>query len=69
MKAAADALTPEKTMLNDLKTPNRFHDAPLDRPWVERIEHANLERPGAQSHPRAAGSGRPAESVKAWRER
>ena len=56
-------------MLNDLKTPNRFHDAPLDRPWVERIEHANLERPGAQSHPRAAGSGRPAESVKAWRER
>jgi len=27
-----------------------------DKPQVDRVEHANLERPGAQAHPRA-GSG------------
>ena len=34
---------------------NRFSDAPRDRPHREGCEHANLERPGAQAHPQAAG--------------
>ena len=33
----------------------RTIDAPRDKPRVERGEHANLERPGAQFHPVARG--------------
>ncbi|CAA9435489.1 MAG: hypothetical protein AVDCRST_MAG51-2899 [uncultured Ramlibacter sp.] len=40
-------------MLTESKTPNRFSDAPRDKPQGDRVEHANLERPGAQAHPRA----------------
>lgn len=40
--------------MQDQKTSNRFADAPRDRPHREGCEHANLERPGAQAHPRAA---------------
>lgn len=40
-------------MALESKSPNRFADAPRDKPQVERVEHANLERPGAQAHPRA----------------
>ncbi len=43
---------------------NRFSDAPRDRPHREGWEHANLERPGAQAHPRARGWNRP---EPAWR--
>jgi len=32
----------------------RFNDMPRDKPIDERTEHANLERPGAQAHPKAA---------------
>ncbi|WP_298932453.1 hypothetical protein [uncultured Ramlibacter sp.] len=35
--------------------PDRPSEAPRDKPQVDRGEHANLERPGAQFHPRAAG--------------
>ena len=36
--------------------PTRHHDdTPRDKPQAERVEHANLERPGAQAHPQAAG--------------
>lgn len=31
-----------------------------DKPQVERIEHANLERPGARLHPRAMTAPPPA---------
>ena len=41
------------------KTSNRFSDLPRDRPHREGCEHANLERPGARAHPRAAGWNRP----------
>lgn len=41
-------------MNREQKTPNRFSDVPRDRPHREGCEHANLERPGAQAHPRAA---------------
>ena len=42
-------------MHTEPKMPNRFADAPRDKPQGERVEHANLERPGAQAHPRARG--------------
>ena len=41
-------------MAKELKTTNRFADTPRDKPMSERTEHANLERPGAQAHPKAA---------------
>ena len=40
-------------MLTESKSPNKFIDAPRDKPQGDRVEHANLERPGAQAHPRA----------------
>ena len=40
-------------MLTETKSPNKFNDAPRDKPQGERVEHANLERPGAAAHPRA----------------
>ena len=43
-------------MTTEPKTPNRFADTPRDKPVSERTEHANLERPGAQAHPKAARS-------------
>lgn len=47
---------------------NRFSDSPRDRPHREGCEHANLERPGAQAHPRASGWHRSvAGSAKSWR--
>src|SRR5438067_8080319 len=45
-------------MLKEPKTPNRYHDTPRDKPQAERVEHANLERPGAQAHPKFAGFSR-----------
>lgn len=44
-------------MSKESKSPNRFADAPRDKPQVDRVEHANLDRPGAQAHPRAARTG------------
>jgi hypothetical protein len=43
-------------MLTESKSPNKFADAPRDKPQGDRVEHANLERPGAQAHPRARGT-------------
>jgi hypothetical protein len=40
-------------MLTEAKTPNKIADAPRDKPQGDRVEHANLERPGAAAHPRA----------------
>lgn len=45
--------------LEILKTPRRPLDVPSDKPQIDRVEHANLDRPGAVMHPRAAAS-RPA---------
>ena len=42
-------------MNREQKTSNRFSDLPRDRPHREGCEHANLERPGAQAHPKARG--------------
>lgn len=42
-------------MYKEPKSTNRYNDTPRDKPQAERVEHANLERPGAQAHPRAQG--------------
>ena len=57
-------------MFKEPKSPNRFSDTdtPRDKPMGERTEHANLERPGAQAHPRARGWNY-ADPVMAWRMR
>jgi len=49
------------------KSPNQFADTPRDKPVTERAEHANLERPGAQAHPRASGWGHVPNPTTAWR--
>lgn len=41
--------------LQTLKPPRQPIDVPRDKPQVDRVEHANLERPGAVLHPRARG--------------
>lgn len=40
-------------MYKEPKSAHRFNDTPRDKPQAERVEHANLERPGAQAHPKA----------------
>ena len=57
-------------MLTEAKSPNKFVDAPRDKPQGDRVEHANLERPGAQAHPRARGTrdwSHYAQRATAWR--
>jgi hypothetical protein len=57
-------------MSTEPKMPNRFTDTPRDKPIAERTEHANLERPGAQAHPKAARSWSDyADPATAWRMR
>ena len=57
-------------MPTESKMPNRYNDAPRDKPIAERTEHANLERPGAQAHPKAArGWSDYVDPVAAWRMR
>ena len=58
-----------RTQENDMreeKTSNRNADTPSDKPVSERVEHANLQRPGARAHPRAVGWNRP-DAAAAWR--
>ncbi len=55
-------------MYREPKSPNRFTDTPRDKPMGDRTEHANLERPGAQAHPRARGWNRTGPAM-AWRMR
>jgi len=55
-------------MGSEPKNPNRINDTPRDKPMGDRTEHANLERPGAQAHPRAArGWNDYVDPAKAWR--
>ena len=49
------------------KIPNRFNDVPHDKPRVDRVEHANLERPSAKFHPQAGTWRSPANDRAAWR--
>lgn len=54
-------------MTTEPKSPNRYTDAPRDKPMGERTEHANLERPGAKAHPVARGWHHLADPAMAWR--
>jgi hypothetical protein len=55
-------------MDSEPKNPNRVNDTPRDKPMGDRTEHANLERPGAKAHPRAArGWNDYVDPAKAWR--
>jgi hypothetical protein len=54
-------------MSREIKSPNRVTDTPRDKPVTERTEHANLERPGAQAHPRARGWSHSLNPLSAWR--
>jgi hypothetical protein len=54
-------------MSKEPKTLNRYSETPRDKPMGERTEHANLERPGAQAHPRAARGWNYPDPVTAWR--
>ena len=54
-------------MSTEPKSPNQFTDTPRDKPVTERTEHANLERPGAQAHPRARGWSHSPNLTTAWR--
>lgn len=56
-------------MNKEPKSPNRTSDTPRDKPMSERTEHANLERPGAQAHPRARGEWSHPDPAAAWRMR
>ncbi len=40
----------------------RLADPSRDKPQVDRVEHANLDRPGAYLHPRAYSGDGPARS-------
>jgi hypothetical protein len=53
-------------MNKEPKSPNRASDTPHDKPMSERTEHANLERPGAQAHPRARGGWNHPDPAAAW---
>jgi len=55
-------------MANDSKKQERCGDTPREKPVTEHTEHANLDRPGAQAHPRAAREWREyMHPAKAWR--
>lgn len=53
-------------MSTEPKSPDKFTDTPRDKPVTEHTEHANLERPGAQAHPRARGWSRSLSPTRAW---
>jgi hypothetical protein len=55
-------------MATNSKHLERWSDTPRDKPVTERTEHANLDRPGAQAHPRAARGWRHhVDPIAAWR--
>lgn len=55
-------------MYKEPKSSNRNSDTPRDKPQADRVEHANLDRPGAQAHPKAAAWQR-LDYAAAWRVR
>ena len=54
-------------MYKEPKSTNRYSDTPRDKPQAERVEHANLERPGAQAHPKAAATWNRLDAAALWR--
>lgn len=56
-------------MYKEAKSSNRYSDTPRDKPQADRTEHANLERPGAQAHPKAFGGWNRLDAAALWRQR
>jgi hypothetical protein len=56
-------------MYKESKSSNRHNDTPRDKPYAERVEHANIERPGAQAHPKAFHGWNRLDPVALWRQR
>ncbi|MBC7605013.1 MAG: hypothetical protein H7255_20445 [Ramlibacter sp.] len=54
-------------MSKTTKPSTRHVDTPSDKPVSDRAEHANLDRPGAQFHPRARVGWGHADATAAWR--
>ena len=54
-------------MFKEPKSTNRYNDTPRDKPQADRVEHANLERPGAQAHPRARAEWNLLSAADLWR--
>jgi hypothetical protein len=54
-------------MYKEPKSTHRYNDTPRDKPHAERVEHANLERPGAQAHPKAADGWSRLDAAALWR--
>ena len=54
-------------MYKEPKSSDRFNDTPRDKPRADRVEHANLERPGAQAHPKAASGWNRLDAAALWR--
>jgi len=57
----------EHGMYKEPKQINRYNDTPRDKPQSEHVEHANLERPGAQAHPKAASGWSRLDAAALWR--
>jgi hypothetical protein len=56
-------------MYREPKSTNRYNDTPRDKPQADRVEHANLERPGAQPHPKCASAWNRMDAAALWRMR
>jgi hypothetical protein len=56
-------------MYKEQKSSNRYNDTPRDKPQAEHTEHANLERPGAQAHPKARMGWSRLDAAALWRQR
>ena len=54
-------------MFKEPKSTNRYNDTPRDKPHAERVEHGNLERPGAQAHPKAHAAWHRVDYTALWR--
>lgn len=57
-------------MYKEPKSSNhRNTDTPRDKPQGDHTEHANLERPGAQAHPKAWAGWSRLDAAALWRQR
>jgi hypothetical protein len=56
-------------MYKEVKSTDRYSDTPRDKPYAERVEHGNDERPFALGqHPKAADDwSRALQPFAAWR--
>ena len=51
----------------ETRSSDRSPEVQRDKPQVDRVEHANLDRPGAQAHPLAHSWHRAGNTPSVWR--